>query len=262
MKYLTVLLLLFSFSSLAKYPTSFSNAKKKAEKEVYFDRFKTFYCGCDFVFDDVNDIDNDGDTKETKVNPASCGYKPRNSVTSSGKENKRASRIEWEHVMPANLIGGHLDQWKNPQNYDACKKKNGKYLTGRKCAIKTVPEFKRAYVDLNNLVPAVGELNADRSNYQFAEIDGEKRAYGQCDFEVDFKSDTAEPSEGVKGNIARTYLYMNDVHDVPLSNLMLDMMNRWSKSDPVDEWECKRNERIIKSQGVGNNYVTSQCSKL
>ena len=30
-----------------------------------------------------------------------CGYEPRNEFTKKGKVNKRAKRIEWEHVVPA-----------------------------------------------------------------------------------------------------------------------------------------------------------------
>lgn len=33
--------------------TSFSNAKSKAKKKVYFDRHISFYYGCDYVFDDI-----------------------------------------------------------------------------------------------------------------------------------------------------------------------------------------------------------------
>ena len=263
MKRLILLSLLFVTSyAIADFPTSFSNAKKKAEKEVYSDKFKTFYCRCDFVFDDVNDIDNDGDRKETKILPKSCGYKARKAVTSSGKENKRASRIEWEHVMPAHIIGGSLPQWKKPKSFSECKKSNGKYLTGRKCAYKLVPAFKKAHDDMNNLAPAVGELNADRSNYDFAAIAGEKRAYGQCDFEVDFKSDTAEPADFVKGNIARIYFHMIKEHSAEIPSEKTTMMLHWDKLDPVDAWECKRNERIKKAQGLGNSFVSEKCKSL
>ena len=35
-------------------------------------------------------------------------YTPRNPYFKSGKENNRAKRIEWEHVMPAHNFGKHL----------------------------------------------------------------------------------------------------------------------------------------------------------
>jgi deoxyribonuclease-1 len=254
-----LLLLSLSFSSAAQYPTSFNNAKSKAEKEVYFDHNITFYCQCDFLFDDLSDIDGDGDTRETFVIPENCGYKPRIAISSSGRPNARASRIEWEHVMPASLIGGNLDEWLNPHQYPECQKKNGEFLSGRECALKTNESFKNAHNDLNNLVPAVGELNGDRSNFQFANISGEDRAYGKCDFEVDFESDAAEPADTVKGNVARVYFHMMQIHNVKLDPDTLGMMLVWDKLDPVDEFECVRNERIIASQGLGNQFVSNEC---
>jgi deoxyribonuclease-1 len=260
MRKFILLLLVFSFNSVADYPTSFRSAKSKAEKEVYFDHNTTFYCECDFVFDDTSDLDSDGDIKETFVIPEKCGYKPRIAISSSGKPNARASRIEWEHVLPASLIGGKLDEWLDPDKYPVCQKSNGKFLSGRDCALKINENFKKAHNDLNNLVPAVGELNGDRSNFQFANITGENREYGKCDFEVDFKSDTAEPADSVKGNVARVYFHMMQIHNVKLDTDTLAMMLVWDRLDPVDEFECVRNQRIIISQGLGNQFVTNQCN--
>ncbi|MFT4805641.1 MAG: deoxyribonuclease-1 [Psychroserpens sp.] len=72
-KFIFLLLLGFSFNSLADYQTSFRNAKSKAEKEVYFDHNTTFYCQCDFVFDDTSDADDDDNIKETFVMREKCG---------------------------------------------------------------------------------------------------------------------------------------------------------------------------------------------
>ncbi|WP_233075714.1 endonuclease [Paraglaciecola chathamensis] len=252
-------LITLSFVADADYPTSFRNTKSKAEKEVYFDQNKTFYCGCDFVFDDKFDVDGDGDTKESFVSAELCGYIPRIPVSSSGKPNVRATRIEWEHVMPAHLIGGHLAEWQTPDKFPACKKSNGKFLSGRDCAYKLNDDFKKAHDDINNLVPAVGELNGDRSNFQYANITGEERAYGACDFEVDYKTDTAEPADSVKGNVARVYLHMMHSHGVQLGNDILMLMLVWDRLDTVDDFECLRNQRIIASQGLGNPFVTNKC---
>ncbi|GAP77002.1 endonuclease I precursor [Pseudoalteromonas sp. SW0106-04] len=243
----------------SNYPTSFSNAKSKAERDVYFDQDTTFYCECNFVFDDTQDLDGDGNTHETMIEPSSCGYEPRRPITNSGKPNARVSRIEWEHIMPAHIIGGELDEWKNRKNFPECQENDGSYLSGRECAYELVPLFRRAHDDLVNLVPAVGELNADRSNYQFAVITGENRLYGQCDFEVDFDKDTAEPSHGVRGDIARTYLYMVQRYGANIDSSTLELMKQWNTDDPVSSWECLRNGRIKDSQGYGNPIVTDSC---
>ena len=257
-----VVLLILSavaFTAHADYPTSFSNAKSKAEKKVYFDRYTTFYCGCDYVFDDTEDRDGDGNTHETMIYPEVCGYEARNPVTKSGKVNSRVSRIEWEHVVPAHVVGGHLDEWKNKENYPQCQKPNGKYISGRDCAYKLDASFKKAHDDMHNLVPAVGELNGDRSNYAFAVIQGEQRNYGQCDFEIDFDKDVAEPPDSVKGNIARIYFYMIQTHGAQIPSEELTMYLYWNKLDPVDDWECLRNKRIHEEQGQGNHFVSQQC---
>lgn len=255
-------LVIMAQTALAEFPSSFSQAKKFAEKHVYFDHLTTFYCECDYVFDDNQDIDQDGNTHETMIYPSQCGYIPRNPVTSSGKQNARTSRIEWEHIMLAHLIGGHLDQWKNKEKYSECKKPNGKYKSGRDCAYDLVPEFRKAHDDINNLTPAIGELNGDRSNYAFSNITGEKRSYGACDFEVDFSTKRVEPMHEIKGDIARVYFYMQKQYGAEVSTDTQAMMLYWDKLDPVDSWECLKADRIRKLQGLGNQFVLRECRNL
>lgn len=78
-------------------------------------------------------------------------YTPRNAFTNKGKENLRAKRIEWEHVMPAHNFAHHLPCWKEG---------------GRK-ACKKDKTFKTMEADMHNLVPEIGEVNADRSNFRY-----------------------------------------------------------------------------------------------
>jgi deoxyribonuclease-1 len=54
---------------------------------------------------------------------------------------------------------------------------------GAYCGYKLNPAFKKGHNNMNSLTPVVGELNDDRSNFAFAVIQGEKRSYGQCDFD-------------------------------------------------------------------------------
>lgn len=262
MKKATFLILLLAIPGLSyaqSWPPSFDTVKKRAESDVYFDRLTTFYCKCDYVFDDVDDIDGDGNVTETMVMPETCGYEPRVPVTRSGNINARISRIEWEHIMPASSFGGELDEWKNHRNYDECKKSNGKSIGGRKCAEKLVPWFKKAHNDMHNLTPAVGELNGDRSNFPYAEIEGESRIYGACDFEVNFEARVTEPPHHVKGDIARTYLYMSREYNIHLDRTTLIQMLYWDRLDPVDDWECERDKRIMSAQGNTNPLVSNLC---
>ena len=61
----------------------------------------------------------------------------------------------------------------------------------------------------------------------------------------------------VRGEIARTYLYMDSVYPGRgiISNKNRKLFDAWNKSDPVDEWECERAKRIERIQGNVNEVV-------
>ena len=216
--------------AIAEVPSSFSSSKKILAKKVYQDADRiTFYCGCDFK--DQAIPDKPGRTRLAPV-ADSCGLQPR-------KNANRSARIEWEHVMPAWEFGHQLQCWQEG---------------GRKgCRKDSV--FKQMEADLYNLVPAVGELNGDRSNFRFGMIEGEPRVYGQCDFEVDFKARVAEPPEAVRGDIARTYFYMAERYDVRIGRKQRQLFEAWAAQDPVDETELLRARRIEAIQGHTNPFV-------
>jgi len=198
---------------------NFSEAKRLAA-EVYLDRKETFYCGCGF-------------DKKKRVEPSACGYEPRNN-------NKRAKRIEWEHIVPAYVLGQSRQCWREP----ICTNSKGKAYKGRQCCEKVDPVFRTMVSDLHNLVPAVGELNAERSNFSFSMIEGEPRVYGACDFEVDRRLRKVEPRPEIRGDIARTYFYMHNTYGVPLSDKQRRLFEAWDKADPISAWEVIRNARI------------------
>lgn len=95
-----------------------------------------------------------------------------------------------------------------------------------------------------NLVPVIGEINGNRSNYSFAMLEGEPRVYGACDFEVDFKSRKVEPAPEVRGDIARIYWYMRDTYGLKISDKQQRLFEVWDKLDPVDEWEVEKKDRV------------------
>ena len=69
------------------------------------------------------------------------------------------------------------------------------------------------------------------------------------------------PIGGVRGEIARTYLYMDSVYPGRgiISKKNRKLFDAWNKSDPVDEWECERAKRIEKIQGNRNEVVRRDC---
>jgi len=90
-------------------------------------------------------------------------------------------------------------------------------------------------------------------------INGEKRKFGKCDVEI--KNKKVEPKESIRGEIARTYLYMDSVYPGRgiISKKNRKHFDSWNQSDPVDEWECERAKRIEKIQGNMNEVVVRDC---
>lgn len=221
---------------------SFEEAKKYLEKVIYStkDTRIDFYCGCPY------------DAKKF-VEPQACGYKPKH-------DSKRSKKIEWEHIVPAENFGHAFSEWRDGS--PDCVDNKGTQFKGRKCAEKTNPQFRHMEGDMYNLVPAVGELNQLRSNYQYGMVDGEPREFGACDFEIADK--IAEPRPEIRGNIARTYFYMASAY--PNIKIMSDKQRKlfqaWDAEDPVDKAECDRAMQIEKIQGNKNLILESACKKL
>ena len=237
---LTVLLLISVPSHSADHGNttndSFNKAKRTLEKKVYFDHRTTFYCDCPFTADrNILPCDN---------------YTPK-------KDNKRAYRLEWEHIVPAHAFGQSFPEWRN--GHPECVSKKGKPFKGRNCARKMAIPFRYMEADMYNLVPAIGEINGLRSNYSYSMIPGEKRAFGKCDMEIEGRK--AEPPPDKRGNIARTYVYMGCAYPGRgvISNKNKKLFKAWDKEDPVDEWECERCKRIEGIQKNENPFVKKAC---
>lgn len=201
-------------------------AAKRILPRVYSGMEVDFYCGCRY--------------QGKAVDWQSCGYQPR-------KSESRASRIEWEHVVPAWVLGHQRQCWQQG---------------GRKACGDQDPLFQMAEGDLNNLVPAVGEVNGDRANFAYGAWEIHPRPiYGQCQSLVDFKQKRFQPREEVRGAAARITLYMHQRYGLRMSQQDRQLMCGWARQHPVDEWERQRNKRIMQWQGEGN-FLVSQPEEL
>lgn len=218
--------------------SSFDKAKKLLYTEVYHDAKdrKTFYCGCQY-------------NEKNKVDLNSCGVVPR-------KNAARAGRVEAEHVFPAHQLGHFRECWRDPEK--VC----GEKIPGRKCCEQSDTLFTTAHNDLHNLFPAVGEVNGDRSNFNWGMIQNKKHEYGACDMAIDRSIRRAEPPDHVKGDIARVYFYMSATYGFKLSKQDMQLFEAWDKMDPVDDWERERNRRIAKIQGNFNPFVSDDRNEL
>ncbi|MDQ6991920.1 MAG: endonuclease [Mariprofundus sp.] len=221
-----IISILLLFMSITAHSASFSHAKKVLQNKVYQDHRETFYAGCRY-------------SKKKRVNWKSCGYSPR-------KSSKRGKRIEWEHIVPAWAFGHQRQCWQHG---------------GRRNCRKNDPVFKAMEADMMNLVPAIGELNGDRSNFRYGMIAGEHRAYGQVDFEVDFKLKRSEPRPEVRGDIARTYFYMQRTYGLRISSSQHKLFAAWKKQDPISAWEIERTRRISHLQKIIRPVAITEAVK-
>ncbi|WP_242634362.1 endonuclease [Marinobacter salicampi] len=233
-RFVLLIILGFTLSSAASAEiTSFRFAKELLRSYVYFDRTEgdkgTFYCGCNWRWQGAS-----GGVPDL----SSCNYTTR-------AQEHRSSRTEWEHVVPAWVVGHQRQCWQKG---------------GRSNCRASDPVFGRMEADPHNLVPTIGETNADRSNYGFGMIDGEPRVYGQCDFEVDFKARVAEPRPEVRGQIARIYFYMHDRYGLRMSRQDQQLYLAWDRQHPVSAWELERDRRIARIAGNHNPFVTGEQS--
>ncbi len=217
------------------------NKAKRLLLEMYAgaEQFTTFYCGSRF-------------DEEKKVSHDDSGFTFKS-------DEKRANRLEWEHVVPAHSFGQSFVEWR--EGHPDCVTSKGKKFKGRDCAGKINTIYRHMQSDMYNLRPAVGEVNGRRSNYSFAMIEGEKREFGSCNMEIQDKK--AEPPDERYGDIARTYFYMESAYPGRgiISEKNQKLFTAWNNLDPVDEWECERNRLIENIQGNINHVVKGACEQ-
>lgn len=209
---------------------SFNQVKKILEKDVVFDHRFTLYCQAPFKAN-----------KQIEL--------PEGFQTTSHK--KRTSKIEWEHVVPAENFGRFFTEWR--EGSSDCFDNKGRPFKGRKCAEKTNKTFR--------LMQCIGAVNAERGNKNFEPLSPAfTNSFGSCAMKI--TRNKAEPPEASRGTIARTYKYM--AHAYPKFNLskqQTKLMDAWDKQYPVQKWECVRAKRIEAIQGNENLFVKNPCQE-
>lgn len=223
---------------------SYKNTKERMIQLIYTEEDKrlSFFCRCPF----------DGEERLLicdQYDPKRYGY--------------RAKRIEWEHVVPAREFGRTFKAWRKGDS--KCYDRKGDNFRGRRCARKMSKTFRRMECDMYNIVPVIGEFNDLRESFPFGVVSGEAREFGRCDMEIDEEKEIAEPPPSVRGDIARTYLYMDwAYHSIFSGRDIVTAENRvifgkWSETDPVDEMECWRCKKIESVQENENPFVKKPC---
>jgi len=229
-KLIFLALSVLAFNVQAQSIPSFSSAKKTLYKKIHNNQGETFYCGCQW--------------QNKKVDLAACGldgYFDENETT-------RSLRTEAEHIIPASWM------LKVDDVYRACAveaKRLGK--NKRRYCRKHDDDYKKAHNDLVNLVPAVGQINADRSNKPYVtRVESLKDAYLHCTA-VNGRSGFVPPDH-VKGDIARIAFYMDAQYGVQYSDDQQALFEHWAEIDPVSDDEIKHHNKINDVQGYGLNF--------
>ncbi len=125
-----------------------------------------------------------------------------------------------------------------------------------------------AATDLHHVRPAEPTVKADRGDKDF-DFGGDPHPEA---FGARMDADSFEPPDQVKGDIARMAFYMDvryegggDMPDLTLITGIsepntptlgrLCSLLAWHASDPVSDWERRRNDRIFEKQGNRNPFI-------
>ena len=212
----------------ANPPTNFQQAKIIA-KRLFGDHQQTLYCNCHY-------------NEQFQIDLPSCQME-------GASEKKRALRVEFEHMTPAENFGRQLPCWRE----ELCSH-NGKPYKGRRCCAKIDARFRAMEAELYNLWPAVGLVNQVRSNYRYAIVGSNEGFYG-CSIQIDKIGKRVEPDERIKGLVARASLFMAQFYDVKLSAAQRQLFMAWDTQFPPDEWEKEWGRRVAESEGYTNSFI-------
>ena len=234
-----------------RHSQSFYAVKKEMLDKIYYDHRQTLYCDAEFTkFKQI-------------IRPA--GFKLPNLRNvdfyvhdiSAEELKRKAERMEWEHIVPAQNFGKTFTEWSD--GHQKCVSNKGKKFKGRSCAEQESEAFRYMYTDMYNLYPSIGAVNYLRGNFNFTQFTKKiPSTFGDCQLRI--SRNKVEPRNEIKGLIARTYLYMQDTYRrYKIGEPMYAILKVWNKQYPVTRWECRRAYRIEKVQGNANKFVKTDC---
>lgn len=154
---------------------------------------------------------------------------------------------------PKNKAGGDAGDWNREHTW---AKSHGDFGTSNGPG-----------TDIHHLRPSDVQVNGARGNLDFDNGGGSVKNCSECKRD----SDSFEPPDEVKGDIARMLFYMatryenGDKVDLELNDKVnngsnpyhgkISILLQWSEQDPVSEWERQRNEKIYQIQGNRNPFI-------
>ncbi|UOF00717.1 endonuclease I family protein [Bdellovibrio reynosensis] len=113
--------------------------------------------------------------------------------------------------------------------------------------------------DMHHLYPTDSQLNSIRGNNNFGEVTKDthtlKCSASRFGRSANGNREIFEPPQNHKGNVARALFYFSLRYDLPIDSNEEAFLRKWSKEDPIDEDEIRRNEEIKELQGNRNPFV-------
>lgn len=113
--------------------------------------------------------------------------------------------------------------------------------------------------DMHHLFPTDNEMNSIRGNNPFGEVVQDRKTlrckssrFGRASRG---NADVFEPPQNHRGNVARALFYFSIRYEMEIDAHQEATLRKWSKEDPIDEEEVKRNEYIYKMQGSRNPFI-------
>ena len=247
-------------------PVCFGTAKsflRKVYRENHWDR--DFYCGCP--------LQASGKRLEAK----NCLVQEADlTLTRQGAKTQqlyagRALAVEWEHVVPASVLGDRDLTLKKAK--EDCRAEQpllpgtteSQYNQGiLACAKKRYEDNKKIVTDPHNLYPVMGQLNALRGDKLMSAVSPGDEMFSLCQFSLD--AAFVEPPQRIKGDVARIYYYMANKYPKKQAEILNSHVRSalldWCKADPVSEEERKRVQAVAKATGVQNPFLEMSCDAL
>ena len=198
-------------------------------EHVHGDGARTAWCGCAFTAD----ADGGGATVD---DAAECGFEAAEQWPES------AGRVAWSRVVPDARL---------PLDEHGCWTVEG---GDRDWCIRQDAEARAMLLDLHNRLPVIEQVARYRGERAFGTVAGEDaRPFGACPVGV---SEAAfEPPDCRKGDVARTWWYMDAAYGLELSEAEAARLERWAAADPVSPRELARARRIERITGRANDHV-------
>lgn len=113
--------------------------------------------------------------------------------------------------------------------------------------------------DMHHLFPTDNEMNSVRGSNPFGEVVQDRKTLRCKSSRFGRPSrgnaDVFEPPQNHRGNVARALFYFSVRYETDIDPHQEATLRKWSKEDPIDEEEVKRNNYIYKMQGSRNPFI-------